>query len=64
MQPDRALQVAAPLLNADAIPQGTILVGEQDKLVADEARLAPGVMEEHQRQQPVRLGLVGHELDD
>jgi hypothetical protein len=46
------------------IPARAILVGEQDELALVEAGLPPGVVEEHQREQALHLGLVGHQADE
>ena len=48
-----------PLLDRGAIPAGAVLVGERDQLpVGAGARPAPGVREQHQRQQAADLGVV------
>jgi len=43
-------------------PNGAVLLAQQDKLALGEAGLPAGVVEEHQREQPVQLGLIGHQL--
>ena len=60
-QRHRPVQGGAALLDPAGVPQRAVLVGEQHQLVAGEARRAPGVVAQHQRQQPVGLGLVGHQ---
>ena len=41
-----------------------VLVGEQHELAVTEPGLATRVVEQHHREQAVRLGLVGHQLDE
>ena len=46
-----------------AVPQAAVLIGEQDEIALGvEAGLAPGVVEQHERQETVDLGLIGDEL--
>ena len=44
------------------IPERSILIGQQDQLALREPRLAPRVVRQHQREQPVHLRLVRHQL--
>ena len=46
------------------IPARAVLVCEQHELSGDEPRIAPRVMQEHQREQAAHLGLVGHQLGE
>ena len=46
-------------------PSAAVLVGEQHELaVGVGARVAARVVEQHEREQADRLGLVGHQLDE
>ncbi len=57
-----ALEHPQALVDLARIPEVAVLVGEQHELtVGREARVAAGVLQQHQRQQPERLGLVGHQ---
>ena len=52
-------------VNLAAIPACPILVPECDKLaVGVNTGVPPGVLQEHEREQPGRLGLVRHELHE
>ena len=53
---------ARPARICSRVPQRPILVGEQHELAVAQARLAARVVQQHQRQQPEHLGLVGHQL--
>ena len=47
------------------VPEPAVLVGQQDEPAAlVEPGVAAGVVEQHQRQKPERLRLVGHEQDE
>ena len=47
------------------IPQRAVLVGEQDHVTAlAQARRTARVQQHHHGQQPMRLGLVGHQLGE
>ena len=47
------------------VPARPVLVLQQDELAAGtDARLTPRVVQEHERQQPGRLGLIGEQRDD
>jgi hypothetical protein len=46
------------------VPERSILIAEEDDRAVGEARVAPGVVHQHQRQQAVHLGLVGHQLGE
>ena len=46
------------------VPECPVLVGEQDEIAIAEARLAARVEQQHDRQQAVHLGLVGHQLGE
>ena len=55
---------ARPSAIACRVPARSVLVVEQDQLPGrPDAGLAPGVVEQHQCQQPGRLGLVGEQRD-
>ena len=57
-----ALEHAEALVDRARVPERAVLVGEQDELaVGADARVAARVLQQHQRQQPERLGLVGHQ---
>ncbi len=58
----RRLQAPVGLVDLGPVPQGTVLVLERDQVARRVQAGAPArVMEQHQRQQAGRLGLVGHE---
>ena len=61
-QRKRAVERRAPRLDLPAVPQRPVLLGEQHQLAAAHARRAARVVQEHQRQQPTDLRLVGHQL--
>ena len=44
------------------VPERRVLVGQEHQLAVAKPGLAAGVVEQHQREQAVHLGLVGHEL--
>ena len=46
------------------VPERAILIGEQHQVAVAKPRLAAGVVQQHHRQQTVRLRLVGHQLDE
>ena len=46
-----------------SVPKRAILIVEQDEVAIAKARFAAGVVQKHQREQALRLGLVGHQLD-
>ena len=55
---------ARPSAIARAVPARAVLVVEQHEVAAlADPGVAPGVVEQHQRQQPGRLGLVGEQRD-
>ena len=56
----RAVEQAAALLDPGRVPERVVLVLEQHERLAA-ARLAAGVVEEHQRRQAERLRLVRHQ---
>ena len=58
---DRAFEMVEAEGNQAAIPKAPVLVFKQHQLVARESRLAAGVMDQHQAQQTVDLGLVRHQ---
>ena len=63
LHPQGPLDEPAALLDPVAIPARAVLVLEQDQVAGRRhARLAAGVLEEHQGEQPERLRLVGHQL--
>ena len=58
----RALDQAEALGDLLAVPQAPVLVVEQhDLAVLVDARLAPRIVQQHEGEEPGRLGLVGHE---
>ena len=64
VQRKSALEHGLPGGDLRRIPERAVLLVEQDELAVPEARLAPGVVQQHHRQQPVHLGLVGHQLGE
>ncbi len=61
-QRERAVEHRPARGDLAGVPQRAVLVGEQHELAVAEARRAAGVVQQHQRQQAVHLGLVGHQL--
>ena len=63
--PQRAIQERLALVDLGAVPAAAVLVLEEHELaVRPGPRVAPRVVQEHQREQAERLGLVGHELGE
>src|SRR5262249_53008647 len=61
----RPIEVRLALVDLGAIPARTVLVLEQNELAGRPGpSLAPGVVEEHEREKPERLWFVGHQLDE
>jgi hypothetical protein len=60
----RALEHGASLRDLIDVPQRSILVAEEDDRTLGESRFPPGVVQEHERQQSMHLGLVGHQLGE
>jgi hypothetical protein len=61
-QAQRALQQPVALVDPGRVPQRAILLLEQHELAAGPgARLAAGVVQEHQGGEAQRLGLIGHQ---
>jgi hypothetical protein len=60
-QSQRALEHPPPFAGLRPVPPRPVLIREQDELAALGTRLAPRVVEDHQREQPTHLRLVGHE---
>ena len=63
-QRERAVEHRAALRDLLGVPARRVLVGEQHELAVVEARVAARVVQQHQRQQAVDLGLVGHQLGE
>jgi hypothetical protein len=64
-EPQGPLEQGVGLGDLVPVPARAILVLEQHELAGGVgARLAPGVVEEHEGEQPERLGLVGHQLGE
>jgi hypothetical protein len=61
---ERALERGAALRDLLVVPQRAVLVAQEHDAAAGEARLATRVVHQHQREQGVDLGLVGHKLDE
>jgi hypothetical protein len=61
---ERVLECCPSLRDLGVVPQRPVLFAEEDDRALGEAGLAAGVVEEHQREQAVRLGLVGHQLGE
>ena len=53
-----------PVRDLLGVPERAVLLLQQDDGAIGEACFAPRVVQEHQRQEPVHLGLVGHELGE
>ena len=60
-QRQRPLEQRAPLVDLRGVPQRAVLILEQDELAAGNRALAARVVQQHQREQPEHLGLVGHQ---
>jgi hypothetical protein len=60
-QGEAALERQPALLDLAAVPERPVLLLEQHELSVPHPRLAPRVLEEQQRVQPVHLRLVGHQ---
>jgi hypothetical protein len=60
-QGEAALERQPALLDLAAVPERPVLLIEQHELSVPHPRLAPRVLEEQQRVQPVHLRLVGHQ---
>ena len=58
----RAIERGPTLRDLVEVPERSILIPEEDHGAVGEPRVAPGVVHQHQGQQAVHLGLVGHEL--
>jgi len=60
----RHARTRACLRDQRAIPARAVLVRQPDELsIWTRARRAPRLAQEHEREQALRLGLVGHQLD-
>ena len=59
-EPQGAVEQAAALLDPGPVPERAVLLLQQHERLAA-SRLAAGVVEEHQRRQAERLGLVRHQ---
>ena len=62
MQRQRPVEHRAAVLDLGRVPERVVLVVQQHQVVAPEPCLAPGVEQQHQRQQPLHLGLVRHQF--
>jgi hypothetical protein len=60
-QRERTMQQLAPFGDLLRVPQRAVLLVEQHELAVAQARVAPCVVQEHQREQCLRLGLVRHQ---
>ena len=63
-QGERTVEHRLALGDLRPVPERAVLVGEQHELAVAEARLAAGVVQQHQREQGLHLGLVGHQLGE
>jgi hypothetical protein len=63
-QRQRTMERCPSLRDLVEVPERSILVAEEDDRPVGEASVAPGVVDQHQGQQPVYLGLVGHQLGE
>src|SRR3954452_11929354 len=61
-QGERAVDHRLPSLYLLHVPERAVLVAEQHQLPAGEARLSPAGVGQHQCEQTVDLGLIGHQL--
>jgi hypothetical protein len=61
-QCQRPVEHGAPQVDLARVPARAILIRQKHELPATEASFAPGVVQQHQRQQAVHLGLVRHQL--
>ena len=52
------------LVDHRAVPPRPVLIAQEHEVALDRAGRHPRLAEQHQRQQPRRLGLVGHQLDE
>ena len=59
---DRAVDQPAAVSELIVVPQRAVLILEQDELAVDEPGVAARVVDDHQREQAMDLGLVGHQL--
>ena len=59
-QRDRPVKLSASRGDLLRIPAGTILLGEQHELAVGVTGVTPGVVEQHQCEETVHVGLVGH----
>ena len=64
LQREGPVERLAPARDLRGVPARPVLVGEQHELVAVEPGRAARVVEQHQRQEPVHLGLVRHQLGE
>ena len=64
MQRQGASSTACPSAICAAVPERAVLVGEQHEVAVPEARGAARLVEQHERQESVHLGLVGHQLGE
>ncbi len=56
-------QHGATLVDLLGVPQRPVLIGEQHQIPVAKPGLATRVVQQHHRQQAVRLGLIGQQLD-
>ena len=63
VESERACEQVPALVDPFPVPEGAVLVVEQDELAVTEAGGAARVVDEHEREQGVRIGLVRHQLD-
>ena len=61
---ERTVERGSSLRDLVEIPARAILVAKQDDRAVGDARLAPGVVDQHECQEPLHLRLVGHELGE
>ena len=52
------------MANLLGVPPGPILIAEQHELAVPEPRLASGIMQDHQCEQSVHLGVVRKHLSE
>ena len=61
---ERAIERRSPLRNLIEVPQRSILIPKEDQRAVGEPGVPPSIVDQHQRQQAVYLGLVGHQLGE
>jgi len=63
-QRQRAVERRPSVLDLLGVPQRPVLIAQQHDVAVAEPGPAAGVVQQHQCEQPMHLGLVGHQLGD